>query len=121
MTCMSLCLIDQAVGYDTPKRRFNSKAETWFFDCVKRCIVRNPTVSGHGVASKIAPEITAVWCRQWRHIASTAILPAHSGCNGSPDPSDNDTLPASAGPPALAHIVPSVPYSFRNAAINSPR
>jgi hypothetical protein len=60
VVCMSLCLIAQAAGYDTPRRRFSSSAETLFFDCAKRYIARNHVVSGSLVAPKIVPDVTVV-------------------------------------------------------------
>jgi hypothetical protein len=53
-------LIVQAVGYETPKCRFSSRAEILFFDCVNKYIARNHVVSGSLVASKIVPDVTVV-------------------------------------------------------------
>src|SRR6267142_2698156 len=58
ITCMSLCLIFQAVVWVTPSRRPNSILEMPPLLCVRWYMARNQVHSGTLVAAKIVPAIT---------------------------------------------------------------
>src|SRR5438309_64788 len=67
MTCLSLCLIFQAVGWLTPRRRPSSMLEIPCLVWVMWYMARNQICRGNLVAAKIVPAIGEVGRRQVEH------------------------------------------------------